>query len=88
MVHSRTRANRGARLRKLFREIGIFTVPQTMYWIRSTCSGFEPGMQSNDWAISPSRITRMRWLRPIISSRVSAVRRTATPSAVTSRISW
>ena len=47
---------------------------QTMCSISSTCSGFRPGLASKRSVITPSRITRMVWLRPIVSSSVSAVR--------------
>ena len=53
--------------------------------IRSTCRGLCPGLAAVRWVISPSRITSTVWLRPIVSSSVSEVSTTATPSAVTAR---
>ena len=50
-------------------------------------SGFAPGIASKRAVIRPSRMTRMRWARPIVSSSVSEVSTTATPSAVRPRTS-
>ena len=60
---------------------------QTMCPMRSTWRGLWPGSASVAKVISPSRITSTVWLRPIVSSSVSEVRMTATPSAVTARTS-
>ncbi len=61
--------------------------PQTMCAMRSTWLGLWPGLASVANVTSPSRITSTVWLRPIVSSRVSEVRMTATPSAVMARTS-
>ena len=61
--------------------IGIYT----MCPMRSTWRGLWPGAASVRCVISPSRITSSVWLRPIVSSSVSEVRMTASPSAVTAR---
>ena len=50
--------------------------------MRSICCGFAPGGASARWVISPSRMTRTLWQRPIVSSSVSEVSTMATPSPV------
>ena len=56
--------------------------PHTMCPIRSTCSRLVRRARRRRAAvITPSRMTRTVWLRPIVSSSVSEVRMTAMPSA-------
>ena len=59
----------------------------TMCSISSTCSGLLPAAASKRLVITPSRMTRMVWLRPIVSSSVSAVRMIPMPSSESARIS-